>query len=189
MSGVDFFILSSNLGKCALPHLYLNTSSSRTETSLRRCQLCQGWHIFTKFSITIIFLQDFQENAKNVKKITELFLTLNVWHHKGAVVFVFFIPKNPKTSIWEEKNGNCFILHWSVSPKLIAVHCVSAVKSEVCTFECSHGADIILTLLWFSNSISQIVLKLCFKAEKENKGYMLLWYKWCYFVSRDHQIN
>ena len=100
---------------------------------------------------------------------------------KGQWCLCFLYQRIQKHQSEKKKNGNCFILHWSVSPKLIAVHCVSAVKSEVCTFECSHGADIILTLLWFSNSSSQSVFKLCFKAEKENKGYMLLWYKWYQF--------
>ena len=53
------------LAKCALPHLSFNSSpsSSRTEPSLRRCQLCQGWHIFTKSSIKVLFWEVFFQKS------------------------------------------------------------------------------------------------------------------------------
>ena len=63
-----FQVLASirwKLAKCALPHLSFNSSpsSSRTEPSLRRCQLCQGWHIFTKSSIKVLFWEAFFQKS------------------------------------------------------------------------------------------------------------------------------
>ena len=93
----------------------------------------------------------------------------------GVCVFTLKNLYKPQSGCQREHdNRNSFILHSSMLPKLIVGHCVSAVKSEVCTFECSHGAYIILTLLWFSNSSTQSVsLKfLSFvKSEVEQWGF------------------
>ena len=117
--------------------------------------------------------------CKECEKIQNCFdQTLDVWDHKGALVFVFLhwrIYKPQSGCQREHDNRNSFILHSSVLPKLIVGHCVSAVKSEVCTFECSHGAYTILTLLWFSNSRTQSFLKLNYGLLTQ----LLFWWSQC----------
>ena len=94
----------------------------------------------------------------------------------GVCVFTLKNLYKPQSGCQREHdNRNSFILHSSILPKLIVGHCVSAVKSEVCTFECSHGAYTILTLLWFSNSRTQSFLKLNYGLLTQ----LLFWWSQC----------
>ena len=84
----QFQVLASipwKLAKCALPHLSFNSSpsSSRTEPSLRRCQLCQGWHIFTKSSIKVLFWEVFLQKSTRKELKTHVCM-YSTWKEKKS---------------------------------------------------------------------------------------------------------
>ena len=67
--------------RCLTFYFNSSPSSSRTEPSLRRCQLCQGWHIFTKSSIKVLFWEAFFQKSTR-KELKSHACMYSTWKEK-----------------------------------------------------------------------------------------------------------